>query len=56
MEGDGDVNRVLGPIQSVSELGMGIGVMSECTALLGGRLGFGGVSDSGFSLCAVPTY
>jgi len=27
-------------------------VMSECTALLGRRSGFRGVSDSGFSLCA----
>src|SRR5882724_10928141 len=31
-------------------------VKSECTALLGRRLGYGGVSDSGFSLCTVPTY
>ena len=31
-------------------------VSSECTALLSRRLGFGGVLDSGFSLCAVPTY
>src|SRR5882724_1856277 len=31
-------------------------VMSECTALLGQRLGFGGVSDSGFSSCTAPTY
>jgi len=31
-------------------------VMSECTALLGWKLGFGGVLDSGFSLCTVPTY
>src|SRR5882724_1604799 len=31
-------------------------VTSECTALLGWRLGFGWVSDSGFSLCAAPTY
>ena len=30
-------------------------VTSECTALLSRRLGFGGVSDSGFSSCAVPT-
>jgi len=31
-------------------------VMSECTALLGWRSGFGWVSDSGFSSCATPTY
>src|SRR5882724_1013807 len=31
-------------------------VTSECTVLLGQRSGFGGVSDSGFSSCAVPTY
>src|SRR5882724_2395712 len=31
-------------------------VMSECTALLSQKSGFGGVSESGFSLCAVPTY
>src|SRR5882724_5000325 len=31
-------------------------VTSECTALLGWRLGFRWVSDSGFSSCAVPTY
>ena len=31
-------------------------VMSECTALLDRRLGYGGVSESGFSLCAAPTY
>src|SRR5882724_6223859 len=30
-------------------------VTSECTALLGRRSGFGGVSDSGFSSCAEPT-
>src|SRR5882724_12985396 len=29
--------------------------MSECTALLGQRLGFRGVSDSGFSSCTMPT-
>src|SRR5882724_1416456 len=32
------------------------GVMSECTALLSQKSGVGGVSDSGFSSCAVPTY
>jgi len=37
-------------------LDVGDGVMSECTALLGQRSGFGGVLDSGFSSCAVPTY
>src|SRR5882724_7697262 len=31
-------------------------VTSECTALLGRGLGYGGVLDSGFSSCAVPTY
>src|SRR5882724_7379276 len=31
-------------------------VTSECTALLGRRLGFRGVLDSGFSSCTVPTY
>ena len=31
-------------------------VMSECTALLGWKLGVRGVLDSGFSLCTVPTY
>src|SRR5882724_3757515 len=31
-------------------------VMSECTALLSWKSGFGVVSDSGFSLCTVPTY
>ena len=31
-------------------------VMSECTALLDWKLAFGGVSDSGFSSCTVPTY
>jgi len=31
-------------------------VMSECTALLSQKSGFRGVSDSGFSLCAAPTY
>ena len=31
-------------------------VTSECTALLGQKLGFRGVSDSGFSSCAAPTY
>src|SRR5882724_11967014 len=31
-------------------------VTSECTALLGRRSVFGGVSDSGFSSCAAPTY
>jgi len=31
-------------------------VTSECTALLSQMLGFRGVSDSGFSLCAAPTY
>src|SRR5882724_1775315 len=31
-------------------------VTSEYTALLGQGLGFGGVLDSGFSLCALPTY
>src|SRR5882724_5419225 len=37
-------------------LGTKIIVTSECTALLSWKLGFGGVSDSGFSLCTVPTY
>ena len=32
------------------------GVTSECIALLGRKLGFGGVSDSGFSSCTAPTY
>jgi len=32
------------------------GVLSECTALLGWKLGFRGVSDSGFSSCTAPTY
>ena len=32
------------------------GIMSECTALLGWKSGFRGVSDSGFSLCTAPTY
>ena len=31
-------------------------VTSEYTALLSRKSGFGGVSDSGFSLCAAPTY
>jgi len=31
-------------------------VMSECTALLGWKLGVGGVLDSGFNSCTVPTY
>src|SRR5882724_6154902 len=31
-------------------------VTSECSALLGWKLGFGGVSDNGFSSCTVPTY
>ena len=31
-------------------------VTSECTALLGQKLGFRGVLDSGFSSCAAPTY
>src|SRR5882724_13303242 len=31
-------------------------VMSECTALLSQKLGFGGVSNSGFISCAAPTY
>src|SRR5882724_5581578 len=31
-------------------------VMSECTVLLGWKLGVRGVLDSGFSLCTVPTY
>ena len=31
-------------------------VTSECTALLSWKSGFGGVLDSGFSLCALPTY
>ena len=31
-------------------------VRSECTALLSQRLGYRGVSDSGFSSCAAPTY
>ena len=31
-------------------------VMSQCTALLNQESGFGGGSDSGFSLCAEPTY
>ena len=31
-------------------------VMSECTALLGWKLGFRGVLDSGFSSCTTPTY
>ena len=31
-------------------------VMSECTALLSQKLGVRRVSDSGFSLCTVPTY
>src|SRR5882724_6428052 len=31
-------------------------VMSECTALLGWKSGVGGVSDSGFSSWAAPTY
>ena len=31
-------------------------VTSECTALLGWKLGVGGDSDSGFSLCTTPTY
>src|SRR5882724_12460703 len=30
--------------------------MSECTTLLSWKLGFKGVSDSSFSLCAAPTY
>ena len=30
--------------------------MSECTALLSWKSGVGGVLDSGFSLCAAPTY
>src|SRR5882724_10231210 len=33
-----------------------IAVTSECTALLSRKSGVGGVSDSGFSLCTVPTY
>ena len=33
-----------------------LSVTSECTALLSWKLGFGGVSDSGFSLCTAPTY
>src|SRR5882724_11678417 len=32
------------------------GVMSECTALLSWKSGFGGVLDSSFSSCTVPTY
>ena len=35
---------------------MSVCVMSECTALLGQRSGFGWVLDSGFSSCAAPTY
>jgi len=31
-------------------------VTSEYTALLSWKSGFRGVSDSGFSLCAAPTY
>ena len=31
-------------------------VTSECTALLGWKSDFGGVSDSGFSSYAAPTY
>ena len=31
-------------------------VTSECTALLGWKSGVRGVSDRGFSSCAVPTY
>src|SRR5882724_12160372 len=37
-------------------LGWSRSVMSECTALLSWKSGFGGVSDSGFSLCTVSTY
>jgi len=33
-----------------------VSVMSECTALLSQKSGFRGVSDSGFSSCAAPTY
>ena len=33
-----------------------VDVTSECTALLSQRSDYGGVSDSGFSLCFVPTY
>src|SRR5882724_8465492 len=33
-----------------------VSVMSECTPLLGWKLDFEGVLDSGFSSCAVPTY
>ena len=39
-----------------TKIGTCEGVTSECTALLGWKLGVGGVLDSGFSLCTVPTY
>src|SRR5882724_2005027 len=43
-------------VGSIITLVFCIGVMSECTALLGQKSGVTGVSDSGFSSCAAPTY
>src|SRR5882724_11398261 len=45
-------DHVLWVHRSFSELD----VKSQCTALLSWKLDFGGVSDSSFSSCAVPTY
>src|SRR5882724_1868803 len=44
------------PVNVGSPPSVPVHVTSECTALLSQKLGFRGVWDSGFSLCAVPTY
>jgi len=46
-QGPGKKNRLMPERQHVT---------SESTAPLSRRSGFGGVSDSGFSSCAAPTY
>jgi len=45
-----------GQISLHADLGMAPDSMLRVSALLGRRSGFGGVSDSGFSSCTVPTY
>jgi len=40
----------------IRSTGLGLDVTSQCTALLGQKWDFRGVSDSGFSWCTVPTY